>query len=664
MKLTGALIALTTALIVSGCTASTKQAARSTDAPSLTSSAESIVLARLVVDMDGKEHAVTGRWDPREGYSVGLVHFDTGQFTLAGTALLYGQTRPQPGDHPFDSPNSYARENGWVKFVVQPGAYYLAIQPPWGFDPLNAEHLSVPNDFRFMVPTQSSVVYVGTFHVDCTSKMQEFGPGTFFQVIGNCSPDVTVSDDTNEAIIAGMGYIGQLGDVKTRLARPNGTYTADAALPLEKVAIRTTATTDLVPPEWRQFGESAPLAVYERNRALGKEISAGYAGLTSLSYNIGRSSFDIGRSSGSLAGLSGAVVPAANLALVIVILAAAGVSEVVADNEAEAAEHEWRPCVEDLEHQLRQFDLAAEFSRELRERLPTTAVAADDTLTPDLAPATTGPGASIQADIHRVQLRKCLDAGSYCMEIGVRMRAFAGTRHFPVFDKSYLYSNPIVVPDGGYARHPWSWFGSVHKPWEALVEAQTSTCRDISAYCGDDGRALLAAELKRGLDAIAGEFVRDLSNAEQQRAENERKEAARLAAENALEERGKSSTSQTALLARPLESSAKIDRNELVGNPKIKQIIKHYFNKSGIRKKTRGEYGFNIRWALIEMTDIHRMSIVTVSGNVATVEIDYGSNGHGVARNGHGVATIEKIGSSFRVIMFETGGKTYGPLAN
>ena len=67
------------------------------------------------------------------------------------------------------------------------------------------------------------------------------------------------------------------------------------------------------------------------------------------------------------------------------------------------------------------------------------------------------------------------------------------------------------------------------------------------------------------------------------------------------------------------------------------------------------------------MTDIHRMSIVTVSGNVATVGIDYGSIatvGIDYSSNAHGVATIEKIGSSFRVIMFETGGKTYGPLAN
>ena len=61
------------------------------------------------------------------------------------------------------------------------------------------------------------------------------------------------------------------------------------------------------------------------------------------------------------------------------------------------------------------------------------------------------------------------------------------------------------------------------------------------------------------------------------------------------------------------------------------------------------------------MTNIRNMNIVKISKNVAAVKIEYSWKAEAELResNDYGIATIEKIGSSLRVVKFEVGGVVY-----
>ena len=145
-------------------------------------------------------------------------------------------------------------------------------------------------------------------------------------------------------------------------------------------------------------------------------------------------------------------------------------------------------------------------------------------------------------------------------------------------------------------------------------------------------------------------------------AEAERKaaeEAARQEAERkAQAERDRQKDVQTALLVPP-EQTITIRPEELLNNEIIKERIIEFYDDARTDKKSY----YKLTGFVTLMETILDLKVVDVSGRIAKIMVSYRwaydmlwNNDPG--GNDHGIATIEKVESSFRVLKFETGGMT------
>ena len=138
--------------------------------------------------------------------------------------------------------------------------------------------------------------------------------------------------------------------------------------------------------------------------------------------------------------------------------------------------------------------------------------------------------------------------------------------------------------------------------------------------------------------------------------EARRTEVERLPAAKSEAARQTPAEVETALVAIPLPATTHINEDEIVSNPEIDRLLKDAYDRIGIYKKIydEGEYRKYIK-------DIYDILVTRLSGDVVAVEIHFlwGLDGPSNDGTGRATATIKKVGSSYRVLKFETGGKTY-----
>ncbi|MFQ5785496.1 MAG: caspase family protein [Alphaproteobacteria bacterium] len=107
---------------------------------------------------------------------------------------------------------------------------------------------------------------------------------------------------------------------------------------------------------------------------------------------------------------------------------------------------------------------------------------------------------------------------------------------------------------------------------------------------------------------------------------------------------------RTAVLVPPPEPQAPIDRNKIVKDRELRDLITRYYNDLRVRRY-KGVYSSNS-----EMTSIDNLRVLQVSGNVVTLEIKYvwtATDYTFVQRSERGIVTVERLGPSYRVLKFE-----------
>lgn len=123
----------------------------------------------------------------------------------------------------------------------------------------------------------------------------------------------------------------------------------------------------------------------------------------------------------------------------------------------------------------------------------------------------------LQLDLKRVQLRKCHEPDSVCVEVAVRARLTDRRSGQVIYEATPVYTSPEAVPTGGYALQP---AGYAPLPHHALWETPAATPAQghvIEAICAGDGLALFRSELDKGLRAIADSIAADLTSGERSR---------------------------------------------------------------------------------------------------------------------------------------------------
>ena len=126
-------------------------------------------------------------------------------------------------------------------------------------------------------------------------------------------------------------------------------------------------------------------------------------------------------------------------------------------------------------------------------------------------------------------------------------------------------------------------------------------------------------------------------------------------------ERRASAEVETALLTPPPQESAMVTEDEVLSNQNIREKTIKYYNTHRIRKKPQSFTGKNDHVSTMESIDDIR--VLSISGNIIKLDIGYSWQAEDIAlhMNGkdRGIATIEKSGSTYKVLKFETDGFTY-----
>lgn len=153
-----------------------------------------------------------------------------------------------------------------------------------------------------------------------------------------------------------------------------------------------------------------------------------------------------------------------------------------------------RPCVDALAERMRGFDLYGELRTTLASQL------ADRLHAGDGAP----PTDSLTVSIERLRLRECRERSTLCVDLALHLRLADAKTGAVRLDERLAYTSGY--PD---TIDP---FDAGSQLYERSVEP-FSRCTALADWCAGDGPQLLAEEIRRGLDALARQLLRDIDAA-------------------------------------------------------------------------------------------------------------------------------------------------------
>jgi hypothetical protein len=428
---------------------------------------KAIVLFRLTGSLDSKEVHVL--LDTVGGYpnyillSFGLANLDAGEPLRV---FFVNETVPSwLPSYMYFSPSHEIAESGWGAFLLEPGTYYLRITsiPKGVIEPIP--------EFRFMVPPNAPLVYIGSLHVACTTIENAglyWGRGFGF---GSCSLDTTAANEEGAAKVIGETSFRDFGSLSAMIMQrydlaplPPGTISKVAPVGL----LVPRGKIDVGSPEWMRRAMSLGLAPT--------------AGLLALGFGLGPQ--------GAALGVIGGVLWAP-------------VGTVLGYLGGKWSESSWEPCRQALQKALIKFDPMAALAAKLKAALDNWNVPALDIAEDRGAGAdTTDVKSILHAQIQRVVLRLCPSSflsTPLCLDVATHASLFDVATQTYVYDRMFVYSDadPSSLE---------------FQPYELSVPSSTTaaTGRALEAYCEEGGGEILQADLSNALDATVNQIVRDL----------------------------------------------------------------------------------------------------------------------------------------------------------
>ncbi len=164
---------------------------RETEQEVVTMKQSSIVLLRLVATHDGQPIEYLTKWNSALSWSIRLM-----------TNFLVLVENIDTGDQmkAIRTPTPEAEKEGWVYLMLEPGRYYLRVQP-WINNPVSGR-------FFLSVPVAGTVVYAGSLPIRCA------GPVTWIHMTNerrslDCMPPITVEDESASAAQIAQGSFTQ-----------------------------------------------------------------------------------------------------------------------------------------------------------------------------------------------------------------------------------------------------------------------------------------------------------------------------------------------------------------------------------------------------------------------------------------------------------------------
>lgn len=162
----------------------------------INSGKRSVVLLRIMCDIDGK---------PYEVFQSGLT---------ADDPIGFGLGSFETGGKPwFIVPKFFSdqtRKDGWMYLVLEPGLYYLAVQPPYQYDSsFPTSHL-----WRLDIPPKVKFVYIGTLHLPSTGENLNFGN---IRILSFIWDSIVIRNEEETARKIAAEFLPELHPFKTML---------------------------------------------------------------------------------------------------------------------------------------------------------------------------------------------------------------------------------------------------------------------------------------------------------------------------------------------------------------------------------------------------------------------------------------------------------------
>ena len=429
---------------------------------------KAIVLYRLTGSLDSKEvHLLLENFVADHSNKI-LLTFGLANLDAAEPMKSFSPV--ERSDLHF-SPSPEAAKSGWGAFMLAPGTYYLRITSEAEdrqemFEPLP--------EFRFIVPPNTPLLYIGSLHLACTTKETAswFGGRDFKP----CSSRATAANEGEAARVVAEASFRDFGSplamimqpYRTPLPLPPGTISKLAPVGL----LVPGSKTDLGSPEWMK-----------RALALGLVPSRALA-------IIGAPFLAVG----PVAGILWAPIGAG--------LGYLG---------GKWSESSWEPCRKVLQESISKFDPMAALATKLKGALDRAGVqtleigtrsgVGNDALASDVKSIFT-------AQILRIALRHCgVWSSTLCLDVLTRAQLFEAAT------KTYRYDNVLVYSVAESAKlelQPYQVLVRVPEPPVTESSDTQSPGRELEAYCGDGGGELLQGDLSKALDATVNRVAQDL----------------------------------------------------------------------------------------------------------------------------------------------------------
>jgi hypothetical protein len=366
---------------------------------------KAIVLFRLTGSLDSKEvhlllKSTVGSYPNEVLLSFGVANLDAGEpIKTLPVGIVFA---PWVSSYVYFSPSPEIAESGWGAFLLEPGAYYLRITsiPKGVIEPIP--------EFRFTVPPNAPLVYIGSLHVACTTIENAglyWGRGFGF---GSCSSDATAANEDDAAKLVAQASFREfgpplLGIMQRYVSTPLAPGTLLKVAPVGLLVPR--GKIEVGSPEWMKramlLGVGAPsVAIIGLTGGYG----AGFAVLWA----------PVGTSLGYLGG--------------------------------KWSESSWEPCRQALQQSISEFDPMVALATKLKAALHhegvqtleigTGAEAGDETLGSDVK-------SILNAQITRVVLRLC--SPTLCLDLATHATLFDVATQAYVYDRVFVFSRPIRI---------------------------------------------------------------------------------------------------------------------------------------------------------------------------------------------------------------------------
>jgi hypothetical protein len=409
---------------------------------------KAIVLFRLTGSLDKKEVRLLLESSLGDQFDYTILSFGLANLDV-GEPMKAFPVAPRVRSYAYFSPSPEIAEKGWGAFLLEPGMYYLRITS-------HVKGIIEPiPEFRFVVPPNVPIVYIGSLHVVCTTIESAgwFGGREFGY--GSCSSEAAAANEAVAANLVAESSFRDFGPLSTMIMQRYGTGVASGtistAAPLGLLVPR--GKIDVGSPEW-----------------IRRAITLGL--LPSAVFSLG----------GSGPGVAAAILWAP---------IGAGLGYL----GGKWSESSWEPCRQALQDSLSEFDPMAVLGTKLKAKLEQAGVPILEIATNTARAEPSDVKTILIAQIQRIGLRFC--SPTLCLHVVTRVRIFEAATETYLHDWAFVYLNgkPSTLE---------------LQPYELFVTDATASSRDLETYCGEGGGEMLREDLSKALDATVSRLVQDL----------------------------------------------------------------------------------------------------------------------------------------------------------